>query len=193
MLQGDFNIVLGKLTEAYDAYQQAKCLAEQAGESEDRKAEIFIRQQSIVHARGNNEEALTNLKPLLKESGNLSFTALALLKRTVGNAYRSAANYHLGSQFLSEAVQMAEIVRDTIHAKEWKGELGRVSRSIGLYKQALELQKEAYEAALARGDVAKDLPLLVDTLVSLITHCQSLITPKRLSILELDSTSVRRS
>lgn len=155
MLQGDFNIALGKLTEAYEAYQQAKCLAEQAGESEDRKAEIFIRQQSIVHAQGNNEEALTSLKPLLKESGNLSFTTLALLKRTVGNAYRSAANYHLGSQFLSEAVQMAETVKDTIHAKEWKGELGRISRSVGLYKQALELQKEAYEAALARGDVAR--------------------------------------
>jgi malonyl CoA-acyl carrier protein transacylase len=58
MLQGDFNTSLGKLTEAYEAYQQAKRLAEQAGESEDRKAEIFIRQQSIVHARGNNEEAL---------------------------------------------------------------------------------------------------------------------------------------
>ena len=92
---------------------------------------------------------------MLKESGNLSFTTLALLKRTIGNAYRSAANYHLGSQFLSEAVQMAEKIKDTIHAKEWKGELGRISRSVGLYKQALELQKEAYEDALARGDVAR--------------------------------------
>ena len=134
---------MGKLTEAYEAYQQAKSVAEQTGESENTKAEIFIRQQSIVHARGNNEEALTSLKPLLKESCNLSFTTLALLKRTVGNAYRSAANYHLGSQFLSEAVQMAETVKATIHAKEWKGELGRASRSVGLYKQALELQKEA--------------------------------------------------
>ena len=77
-----------------------------------------------------------------------------LIKRTIGNTYRSAANYHFGSQFLSEAVQMAEEIKDINRAKEWKGELGRVSRSVGLYKQALELQTEAYEAALARGDVA---------------------------------------
>ena len=155
MLQGDLNIALGKLIEAYEVYQEAKCLAEEEGESENRKAEIVIRQQSVVHARGNNEEALNSLKPLLKESGNLSLSTLALLKRTIGNTYRSAANYHLGGHFLSEAVQMAEKIKDINQAKEWKGELGRISRSVGLYKQALELQKEAYEAALARGDVAR--------------------------------------
>lgn len=49
---------------------------------------------------------------------------------------------------------MAEEIKDINQAKEWKGALGRVSQSVGLYKQALELQTEAYEAALARGDVA---------------------------------------
>lgn len=114
-----------------------------------------MRQQAIVHAQGRNDEVLNNLTPVLQESNHLSPLTLGLLKRTLGNTYRSAANWHLGEKFLSEAIKIAEESRDITRAKEWKGELGRVYRSSGLHKRALELQKEAYEAALVRGDTAR--------------------------------------
>jgi CHAT domain-containing protein len=116
---------------------------------------MLTRQQAILHAQGKNDDVLNNLEPVLDETNHLSPLTLGLLKRTLGNTYRSAANWHLGEKFLTEAVKIAEESGDIIRAKEWKGELGRVYRSSGLHKRALELQKEANEAALARGDTAR--------------------------------------
>ena len=144
------------MSDAYEFYQEARSFIElHEGISYDKRREIQIRQQAIVHAQGRNDEVLNNLTPVLEESNHLNPLTLGLLKRTLGNTYRSAANWHLGEKFLSEAVKIAEECGDIIRAKEWKGELGRVYRSSGLHKCALELQKEAYEAALVRGDTAR--------------------------------------
>ena len=154
--QGELSIAFGKLSNAYEFYQKARNLIELHEDmSCDKRREILIRQQSIVHSQGRNDDVLNNLLPILEETDHLSPLTMGLLKRTLGNTYRSAANWHLGEKFLSEAVKIAEENGDIIRAKEWKGELGRVYRSSGLHKRALELQKEAYEAALARGDTAR--------------------------------------
>ena len=148
------NVALGKLIEAYAFYHKASLLAEEESESDDTKAMICIKQQSCAHAQGKNQEALDNLLPLLKKS-TLSLSVLGLLKRSLGNVYRSAANWHLGEKYLSEAVEIAKSLGDVVQVNEWRCELGRVYRSAGLYKKALDLQKEAYEAALARGDIVR--------------------------------------
>lgn len=154
MLQGDVNIAFGKLIEAYAFYDEATILAKQEGVSDDTQAVIYIKQQSCLHAQGKNDEALSNLTPLLKKS-TLSLSVLGLLKRTLGNVYRSAANFHFGEKYLSEAVEIARSLGDVVQLNEWSGELGRVYRSSGLHKKALELQRTACEAALARGDIAR--------------------------------------
>lgn len=154
MLEGDMNVALGKLIKAYECYNEATILAEEEGESDDTQAILCIKQQSCVHAQGKNNEALDNLNPLLAKS-KLSPSVLGLLKRSLGNVYRSAANFHLGEKYLFEAVEIAKSLGDNIHLNEWRGELGRVYRSSGLHRKALELQRNAYEAALARGDVAR--------------------------------------
>ena len=154
--QGELCIAFGKLSDAYEFYQKARSFVELHEDvSHDKSREILTKQQAVVHAQGRNDEVLNNLIPILEETNHLSPLTLGLLKRTLGNTYRSAANWHLGEKFLSEAVKIAEESGDTVKAKEWKGELGRVYRSSGLHKCALELQKEAYEAALARGDTAR--------------------------------------
>ena len=142
--------------DAYEFYQKARSVIElHENASYDKRREILIRQQAILHTQGRNDDVLNNLIPILEETDRLSPLILGLLKRTLGKTYSSAANWHLGEKFLSEAVKIAEESGDIIRAKEWKGELGRVYRSSGLHKRALELQKEAYEAALARGDTAR--------------------------------------
>lgn len=154
--QGELSIAFGKLSDAYNFYQKAREFVELHEDvSCDKKRDILTRQQAIVHAQGRNDEVLNTLTPVLDETSNVSPLTLGLLKRTLGNTYRSAANWHLGEKLLSEAVKIAEESGDIIRAKEWKGELGRVYRSSGLHNRALELQKEAYEAALARGDTAR--------------------------------------
>ena len=154
MLQGDVNLALGKLIEAHSFYSEAALLAKKENESDDIQATIFIKVQSCLHAQGQNQEAIDNLTPLLSQL-TLSLLVQGLLKRALGNVYRSAANWHLGERYLSEAVSVADSMGDMIKANEWKGELGRVYRSAGLHKKALELQYVAYEAALSRGDVAR--------------------------------------
>ena len=154
MLEGDVNVSLGKLLKAQSLYEEANLLAKQEGESDDTQATIYIKMQSCLHVQGHNQEAIDNLTPLLTKS-TLSLSVQAILKRTLGKAYSSAANWHLGEIYLTEAVEMAERLGDVVKAAEWKGELGRVYRSAGLHKKALEFQYSAYEAALARGDIAR--------------------------------------
>lgn len=135
-------------------YQEAALLAEQEHASDDTQAIICIKQQSCAHAQGKNQDALEKLTPLLTKS-TLSTSVCALLKRSLGNVYRSAANWHLGEKYLCEAINIVKVLGDEVQLNEWKCELGRVYRSAGLHKKALELQKRAYEAALARGDIAR--------------------------------------
>ena len=149
MLKGDVNIVLGNLKVAETCYQQALSVAKDAN-----RFETFICLQFSVYSQGKNDEAIENLKPLL-DNPSLTPRMVALLKRTLGNIYRSVANYHLAEKFISEAVELAKELKDSIHQMEWTGELGRVYRSSGLHHEAIKRQKEAFEAALARGDIAR--------------------------------------
>ena len=154
MLKGDVNIVLGNLKDAEKCYQRAVVIAKDCDFADHLNFEAFICLQSSVYSQGKNDEALEKLTPLLVDP-RLSPKNIALLKRTLGNIYRSAANWHLAEKFLSEAIELAKELTDEIHEMEWTGELGRVYRSSGLHHEAIKRQKEAYKAALARGDIAR--------------------------------------
>ena len=154
MLKGDVNIILGNLKDAEACYYQAVSIAEEGNFEENMKVEAFICLQSAIYSQGKNDEALANLTPLLSNP-KLTPRNFAFLKHTLGNIYRSAANWHLAEKLLSEAIELAKELNDTIHEMEWTGELGRVYRSSGLHHEAIKRQKEAYKAALKRGDIAR--------------------------------------
>lgn len=154
MMHGDVNAAIGQTDLAFEFYGKAALVAE--GElGEDKWAEAFIVQQSCLHTKGRNHEALTNLLPLLTRSTPLSPYITGLLKRTLGNIYRSTANWHKAENYLTEAIDLAKQCGDIVHEGEWKGDLGQVYRSSGLHQRALTLQKEAYHHALSRGDRAR--------------------------------------
>ena len=153
MLQGDLWNALGKLREAHDSFINAAAIATNVPKlSAEKWQEAFISQQSCLHAQGKNDEALANLVPLL-DSEELSLIMQGLLHRTLGNIYRSAANWHKAEYYLTSAVEIAKSLGDQVREAKWTAELGRVYRSSGLHQKALENQKVAYEFALNRGDV----------------------------------------
>ena len=155
MLRGDLWTVLGKLKEAHQCYEAASAMATKLPSlGVERWADAVITLQACLHAQGKNNDALAGLVPLL-ERKDLSQDKLALLHRTLGNAYRSAANWHKAEQHLSSAVEIAKSLGDRARETEWTGELGRVYRSSGLHQKALTLQKLAYKAALNRGNVSQ--------------------------------------
>ena len=156
MLQGDLWGALGKLREAHDSFVNAVAIASNAPKlSAEKWQEAFISQQACLHAQGKNDEALANLVPLLDSEEKLSLIMQGLLHRTLGNIYRSAANWHKAEYYLSSAVEIAKGLRDQVAEAKWTAELGRVYRSSGLHQKALVHQKAAYEVALKRGDVAQ--------------------------------------
>lgn len=155
MLQGDLWIALGKFKEAHDTFAAAVAMAGKIPElSADKRQEAFIAQQSCLYAQGKNDIALSNLVPLLEDK-TLSLFVLGLLHRTIGNIYRSAANWHKAEFHFKSAIEIAKGLGDRVREAKWTAELGRLYRASGLYQKALTNQKMAYEVALQRGDVAQ--------------------------------------
>lgn len=154
LLQGDVLAASGDASRAYDVYGEAAKMAE-GDILEVKWVDPFVRQQNCLHTKGDNNKALDNLLPLLDHSDVLPPHLDGFLKRTLGNIYRSTANWHKAESHLSQAIDLARKCGDSILEGEWKGDLGQVYRSSGLHQRALILQTEAYESALHRGDRAR--------------------------------------
>ena len=106
MLRGDLWTAFGKLIEAQKCYEAATAMAaEPSMLGMESWAVALIIRQTCLHAQGKNDDALAGLVSLQKE---ISPDTLALLYRTLGNIYRSAANWHKAEEHLSMAVEMAK-------------------------------------------------------------------------------------
>lgn len=139
----------GSIDKACEHYEKAESLSQ----SEDQKNLAFIFQQICTYAMGHNTEALSKLNPLVGNTSLSKFTE-GMLKQALGNIYRSTANWHSAICFFEEAIELADGMGDKPRAAERRAELGRVYRSSGQYQHALDLQKQFYDLALLRGDIA---------------------------------------
>lgn len=154
LLLGHAFRVSGSINKACEHYQKAESLSQKSrDQNEDRSILAFIFQQICIYAMGRNTEALSRLSPLVGNASLSMFTE-GILKQALGNVYRSTANWHSAIGFFEESIQLADDMGDEVQAAERRAELGRVYRSSGQYQRALELQKQLYDFALSRGDIA---------------------------------------
>lgn len=153
LLLGHINRAIGNLDAASVHYQKAKGLAENMKANKDCIVLAFIYEQLCIYGKGDNNEPLNNLKPLLEDS-SLCNTTRVVLHKALGNIYRSAADRHNSVAQLQMAVEVAQSNGDVSKAMECKAELGRAFRSSGCYSEALKCQKLFLEYAKGRGDTA---------------------------------------
>ena len=156
MLKGNVMSALGMLTEAQKYFEDAIAQASELSPDQidpDQETEANIALQLCLHAQGKNEEALSALLQLEREKQH-STEIMACLHHSLGNVYRSTANWHSAQLHLSKAIEIAVTINDGIKCTEWTFELGRVYRSSGLHQKALEMQWKAFQESLDRGNMA---------------------------------------
>ncbi len=151
LLAGHANRLIGNTNLARNFYHRANLLAATMTELSDYAILATIYDQLCVYSTGNNREPLECLVPLLEQSLNAETSVI--LHQSLGNIYRSAANWHSSKKHFKEAIRLAKLNNYTCKAMECRAELGRAYRSSGCHSKALKRQEKFLQFAVSRGDV----------------------------------------
>lgn len=150
LLMGHVNRLTGSIQEATQCYQDAGLIF---SKESDHSCLAEIYQQLCVYATNNNDKALEGLNWLLVNRSDTSVKTQGILYQSLGNVYRSIADYHNATKHFKEAIQLGKIEGDEYKVMERRAELGRVYRSSGCHKKALKRQKMFLQFSLSHGYV----------------------------------------
>ena len=141
-LTGDTDVATDHYLKAQKIYPKDQC--------NDKYQLTVVYQQLCVYAASQNDKALEGLKPLLA-CEDLSISTRGILHQSLGNIYRSIADFHSAQTHFKESIRLGRDEGDEYKVAERKAELGRVYRSSGCHSKALKRQKNFLEYCLSHG------------------------------------------
>ena len=148
---GHTHRLIGDIEIAADCYEKAQQIYSK-GECNDKYQLTLIYQQLCVYATSQNDKALEGLKPLVT-CEDLSVSTRGTLYQSLGNIYRSIADFHNAQIHFKESIRLGKDEGDEYKVAERKAELGRVYRSSGCHSKALKRQKRFLEYCINHGYV----------------------------------------
>lgn len=149
LLLGHTYRLIGDIEIAAGCYEKAQQICPKE-ECNDKHQLTFIHQQLCVYATSQNDKALEALKPLVTCEG-LSISTRGTLHQSLGNIYRSIADFHNAQLHFKESIRLGKDEGDAYKVVERKAELGRVYRSSGCHSKALKRQKRFLEYCINHG------------------------------------------
>ena len=148
MLLGEAYQSGGDIVNAKTSYQAAKQIATSIGDRTNAKIHIVW----CRHLKNDNTGVIDKLNKICHADLDLSVKGTLLY--VLGCIHRVLAHFEKAEEMLHNACQVFSELGNKIKFDICQSELGRVYRATGDFSKALELQKELYQSALKRGDIA---------------------------------------